>query len=105
MPDINDKFVIMNFTGRPHKILAAVLLFATILFFSCRPEHSGDLTPAEEEQANLASSQSDAEAETVFNGIFDDAFGVNNDAGIQGTGIFGSSLPPCLNITIFHLTV
>ncbi len=67
----------------------------------------------------MTATESDAEAEAVFNGVFDDVLGVNTDVGLGGTGVFGrnaasnygsvdlagridytSLLPPCLNITI-----
>jgi hypothetical protein len=81
------------------------------------------LSAQDEEQANVIASQSDAEAENVFDGVLNDALGVNADVGLGGTGIFGrasagtygtfgidsrednvSQLPACLNIAIEHLS-
>ena len=99
------------------------LFIAAILIFSCRKENSGRLTEDEERQASFISSDADAEATTVFNGLFDDVMGANltKNEGVQigSTGIFGlnsigntstggstgrgDSLPSCATVTIFHL--
>lgn len=97
------------------KAKAFLLFFSALLIFSCKKETSQTLTPAEEEQANVASTESDAEAEGFFNGTFDDAMGVNTDVGIGGTGIFGGASPNtnpqtsrvdtgngCLTVTLEH---
>lgn len=63
-------------------------LFLSLLFFSsCQKENSGNSDT--EAAASKASSESDTEAETIFNSIFDDVMGVNDDVGMAGTGIFG----------------
>jgi hypothetical protein len=100
-----------------------VVFVAAILIFSCKKETSGRLTDAEERQANFISSDADAEATIVFNGLFDDVMGANltKNEGLQtgSTGIFGvnsigntsiggstgrgDSLPSCASVTIFHL--
>lgn len=109
----------MKFLSTPARILTAFFLFATLVIFSCKKETSQTLSPQDEQQANLAASQSDAEAEDVFNGIFDDAMGVNSDVAMGGTGLFMKNAPgnygatsmdgrtinidpapPCLNVTI-----
>src|SRR5678816_4155278 len=103
----------MKIQRSPAPILIATLLFAALVIFSCKKEMSQALTPQEEEQANVTSTESDAEAEDVFNGFFDDVMGVNNDVGVAGTGIFARSAisngpgdvaridpaPPCLTVT------
>jgi predicted secreted Zn-dependent protease len=103
----------MKIQSSPTLFLIAFLVFAALINFSCKKELSQALTPQEEEQANVTSTESEAEAEDVFNGIFDDAMGVNNDVGLAGTGIFARSAisngsgdvaridpaPPCLIIT------
>jgi hypothetical protein len=109
----------MKSHSSPSRLLTAVFLFATLIIFSCKKEISDTLSPQDEEQANVAATESDAEAEAAFNGIFDDALGVNADVGLGSTGIFGRNastnygsadlggrvdntnlLPPCLNVTI-----
>jgi len=63
----------------------------------------------------MVSSESDGEAESVFNEVFDDAMGVNNDVGMAGTGIFGRAalsngsmdlqrLTGCFSVTVTHST-
>ena len=62
-------------------------LFSLLLVVSCSKEQSGGT----EEEVSKISSESDAEAEMVFNGVFDDAMGVSDEVGMSGTGIFGRS--------------
>src|SRR5215467_10373011 len=108
----------MKASSYPFRLLTACFLFAAIIIFSCKKELSNTLSPQDEQQANLAATQSDAEAESVFNGIFDDVMGVNTQVGLGGTGLFmrsalendGLSIvgrtgntdpaPPCLKVTI-----
>src|SRR5678815_4352463 len=70
-----------------------IVFVAAILIFSCKKEMSSRLTDAEERQANFISSDADAEATIVFNGLFDDVMGANltKNEGLQtgSTGIFG----------------
>jgi hypothetical protein len=42
-----------------------------------------------EEQDSQISSESDGEADALFNDVFDDVMGVNDEVGLGGTGIFG----------------
>ncbi|HEV8284592.1 MAG TPA: hypothetical protein VGQ09_09785 [Chitinophagaceae bacterium] len=110
----------MKILSNPARLLTAIFLVSTLIIFSCKKEIS-DATAQDEEEANVTATQSDAEAENVFDGVFNDALGVNADVGFGGTGIFGrtassnygtadlngridntSLLPACLNITIEH---
>jgi hypothetical protein len=64
-------------------------------------------------------TESDAEAELVFNDVFDDVMGANNEVGMAGTGIFGrantfynsvevarlDSTTHCFTVTIAHTTI
>ena len=76
----------------PTRLSTAVFLTAILIIFSCKKETSDTLTPQDEEQANVAATQSDAESEDVFNGVFDDVVGVNKDVAIGSTGIFGRTM-------------
>lgn len=98
-----------------------LLVITSLLFFSflisCQKENSqsGQI----ESEASKISSESDAEAEVVYNSIFDDVMGVNDDVGMAGTGVFGRSVPgdpsgttlyqrgdstPCFTVTITRPT-
>jgi hypothetical protein len=67
-----------------------IILSVSLVFYSCKKETSQDnLTEQEEEQASLTTSESEAESEIIFNEVFDNVMGVNNDVGLSGTGIFG----------------
>ena len=98
-------------------LLITSLFFSLFLFSSCQKENSqsGEL----ESQASIASSEADSEAEMVFNQVFDDVIGVNDEVGMAGTGIFGKSAPGdpignnttarpdstrCFTVTVTHLT-
>jgi hypothetical protein len=101
------------------QVVIAAFTFILFTIGSCSKETSQNGNPQQEEQASLASSESDGEAEMVFNEVFDDAMGVNDEVGMAGTGIFGrnsygtsintinpgarvDSLPHCVSVTITH---
>lgn len=72
--------------------LASLLSVLSLLFVvSCSKEKSSGETNQQEEQVSMVSTESEAEAEMVYNGVFDDVMGVNDDVGMAGTGIFGRS--------------
>jgi len=100
--------------------LAAVLLLAIFTtFIACKKEKS-ELTQEEAIAFGQATSQSDAEAEAIFDDVFDNTMGVNTEVGVGGTGVFGQAntafgdeiiagtggtdtIPPCLTITVTRL--
>jgi len=89
----------MKFFSNPARLLIAFFLFITLIIFSCKKETSDTLSPQDEQMANVAASESDAEAENVFNGIFDDVMGVNAEVGMGGTGLFMRSMAGNYGIT------
>jgi hypothetical protein len=100
-------------------LITASLFTLALTINSCKKELSNDnLSAKEEEQASLAMTESDAEAEIVFNDIFDNVMGANNDVGMEGTGVFGrmsntfspetariDSVTRCFSVTITQTTV
>jgi hypothetical protein len=106
----------MMFLKSSARVITTCVFLLLLINFSCKKETSQDLSPQDEQQANITASQSDAEAEGVFNGVFDDVMGVNSNVGIGGTGLFMRNAannygptgidaridpaPPCLNVTI-----
>ncbi|MFL5740454.1 MAG: hypothetical protein ACJ75B_09580 [Flavisolibacter sp.] len=64
-------------------------IFISLALFGCKKELSNSLSPGQEEEAATASSESETETELVFNDVFDNVMGVNEEVGISGTGIFG----------------
>jgi len=106
----------MKFLNSPICLITACFLFLVFITFSCKKETSQTLSSQDEQQANLAASESNAEADDVFNGVFDDAMGVNSDVGMGGTGLFMRNVagnygttgadaridpaPSCLNVAI-----
>ena len=78
----------MNLISKPARFLIALILFTVLSIFSCKKENSG-VSADDQENASLSAAESNAEAEFVFNDVFDNVMGVNNDVGMQGTGVFG----------------
>lgn len=98
----------------PIQLITLAFFFGLLMIASCKKENSQSASQ-QEENASMASSESDGEAEMVFNGVFDDAMGVNDDVGMAGTGIFGRNTPTntgggidvqrlnlCATVTITH---
>jgi hypothetical protein len=90
-----------------YKLSLLILLVSTIVIgISCSKEKSGNSNDDQEQQTiSLASSASDASAEAVFNGVFDDVMGVSDEVGMSGTGIFGREsgrIDACMTVTVTH---
>ncbi|MCW3119984.1 MAG: hypothetical protein JWM28_4066 [Chitinophagaceae bacterium] len=81
----------MKFISAPARFLITLSVLTALTIFSCKKENSG-ATDDDKQEASLASAESNAEAEFVFNDVFDNVMGVNNDVGMQGTGVFGRSM-------------
>lgn len=99
------------------RIFASLLFISTLFFISCNKEISDSgLTPQEEEQASMTTSESEYESDVVFNDVFDNVMGVDDNVGMAGVGIFarvnggdgnaitarGDSLR-CFTVTKIHL--
>ncbi|HQV06719.1 MAG: hypothetical protein R2796_00270 [Chitinophagaceae bacterium] len=83
--------------------LVVICVFSLLAFFSsCQKDINSQNTDDSEEQAVLVSSEADGEAQLVFNNVFDDAMGVNNEVGIGGTGVFGR-INSCPSVSIERL--
>jgi hypothetical protein len=86
---------------------ALLLIFTLVTFVACQKENSGE-TDAQEAEASIAAGEADGESESIFDGVFDDAMGVDNEVGVSGSGVFygrGDSLTPvprCFTVTITH---
>lgn len=85
------------------QLIPLTFLFSLLLIVSCQRENSQTMTEEQQQQeASIVSSESDAEAEIVFNDVFDDAMGVNDEVGLEGCGTL-NRLNPCYTITITRL--
>lgn len=83
--------------------LVTLAFFFLLINISCQKENSQNGSDEQQQiEASRVSSESDSEAEIVFNGLFDDAIGVNDEVGIGGTGIFGR-IAVCPEVTIIRL--
>lgn len=76
-----------TFIRHSRLILLSTFIFLTL--FSCKKETSETDTPQQQEEASVAATESEATAEIIFNDVFDNVVGVNNDVGLEGTGVFG----------------
>lgn len=77
--------------------------FSLLMISSCQKENSQTGTDEQQEmEASKVSSESDGESEIIFNGLFDDAIGVNDEVGIGGTGVFGR-VTACPDVTVVRL--
>lgn len=84
-------------------LISFTFLFSLLMLVSCQPENSQTITEEQQQQeASMVSSEADAEAEIVFNDVFDDAMGVNDEVGIEGTGTL-NRINPCYTITVTRL--
>jgi hypothetical protein len=97
--------------------IATVALIGTLSGLSaCQKDKSAsELTPQEEEQIAVISTESESESDLLFDDVFNNVMGVNDEVGMQGTGIFGGrmnstgretnidSMPPCVTVTITQL--
>jgi hypothetical protein len=99
--------------------LTTCIVGALLLFTGCQKE-AGPGNAAEQEEFAVATAESDAEAETVFDDVFNNVMGVNEEVAIGGTGVFGKAnrtnqggdligqalqldSNQCFNVTITHL--
>ncbi len=90
-------------------ISALSIVLALFVLVSCQKENSQTGSNDQQEaEASRASSEADGEAEGMFNNLFDDVMGANDDVGIAGTGIYYgrqdtlSPVPRCFTVTIEH---
>jgi hypothetical protein len=86
------------------QLVTLSFFFSLLLIVSCTRDTSQSGSDNEQEvTASSVSGESDAQAEIVFNGLFDDAMGVSDEVGMAGTGIFGRG-NACPTVTVIHLT-
>ena len=84
------------------QLVTLSFFFSLLMVSSCQKENSQTGSDNQQEiEASRVSSESDGESESIFNGVFDDAMGVNDEVGIAGTGIFGRTVA-CPEVTVLH---
>jgi hypothetical protein len=95
---------------RARNLRLAILVTSLLSFLaSCEKEKSGSGTGnPEEAEVSRVSSEANSEAEGMFNSLFDDVLGANDDVGVAGTGVFYGRMdtmtpvPHCFTVTIEH---
>lgn len=85
--------------------ISLTLLAGILLIASCQREKSQDYAEMQAQiDASVISSEADAEAELVFNDVFNEAMGVNDEVGMEGTGSLDRLNPnPCYTVTVTRL--
>lgn len=73
------------------KALAVTVIVLFITIPSCKKEGSSAGSADEQKEFATVVAESDAEAEMIFDNIFDNAMGASAEVGLGGTGIFGYS--------------
>lgn len=81
----------MKFSSSLTRMLTVVLCTTVVFMTSCKKEGSETETAAQKEEFAMASSDADAEAEVIFDDVFNNVVGVDAEVGIGGTGVFGSA--------------
>lgn len=91
------------------KASAITLFISMLLFVSCQKENSQNGTTEEQEtEASKVSGEADAEAEVIFDNLFDDVMGANDEVGNAGSGVFFgrtdslTPVPRCFTVTVTH---
>lgn len=93
----------MKFRFNLTQLAVLSFFFSLLMISSCQKENSQTGTDEQQEmEASKVSSESDGESEIIFNGLFDDAIGVNDEVGIGGTGVFGR-VTACPDVTVVRL--
>src|SRR6185503_19309741 len=85
----NPKNLIMN-GNNSSKVLFSLIIILIATFHACKKEDSSGGTAAQQAEFASATSESDAEAETIFNDVFDNVMGVNDEVALGGTGVFSA---------------
>ncbi|MGC4037552.1 MAG: hypothetical protein QM764_16440 [Chitinophagaceae bacterium] len=78
----------MKLVNNPYRFFIVLTVISALIIFSCKKEDSG-MSADDQRNVSLTAAESNSEAEFVFNDVFDNVMGVNNDVGMQGTGVFG----------------
>src|ERR1700694_3168547 len=80
----------MKFLPNVTRMAAILIISAGFLFVGCQKEASS-VSQSDNEQFAQASSESDAEAQTTYDDVFDNVMGVNTEVGVGGTGVFAQA--------------
>jgi hypothetical protein len=71
------------------RVLTLTAVISIVALSGCKKDESSAGTTAEKEEFAHVTSESDAEAEFVFDDVFNNVMGVNDEVAIGGTGVFG----------------
>jgi len=102
------------------KSIGVTLVVLSILFVACKKDNSSSSSNVDQTTFANSTAESDAEAQVVFNDVFDNVVGTNDEVGMSGVGVVGAannsnngniiaginggdSLSPCFTITVTRL--
>jgi hypothetical protein len=103
------------------KTIGATLVVLSIVFVACQKDNSGSSSNVDQTTFANSTAESDAEAQVVFNDVFDNVVGTNDEVGMSGVGVVGAvnntnndgniiagingpdSTSPCFTITVTRL--
>lgn len=81
----------MKYSMSLTRMLTVAFVATTFMVVSCKKESSETETTEQKEEFAMVSAESDAEAEAIFDDVFDNAVGVDTEVGLGGTGVFGGA--------------
>lgn len=74
------------------RLLLMLLLSTAIVFTACKKENSGtDNSKVDDATFATATTEADAQAEVIFEDVFDNVMGMNDEVGMSGVGILGTA--------------
>jgi len=84
------------------KVAARVLVFSAITFVACKKDNSSsDATNVDDATYANNTTESDAEADIVFDDVFDNVIGTSDEVGMSGVGVLSAgSTSSTENVTI-----
>ena len=102
------------------KSIGVTLVVLSILFVACKKDNGSSGSNVDQTTFANSTAESDAEAQVVFNDVFDNVVGTNDEVGMTGVGVVGAannsnngniiagingsdSLSPCFTITVTRL--
>jgi hypothetical protein len=67
----------------------SLIIFVAITVTSCKKTETASIVDQTEINNSNVAAQEDAESDAVYNGVFDDVMGADNEVGVEGTGFLG----------------
>ncbi len=102
------------------KLMGVTTIVLSIAIVACQKDNSGGSSNVDQTTYANSTTESDAEAQVVFNDVFDNVVGTNDEVGMSGVGVIGGannsdgsgiiagingadSTSPCFTVTVTRL--